>query len=97
MTSPDTVGLVTGFTQIFSSELPVLLIKKNRFSCIARLKIHHQLENHRKKIFSGKFSVAQLHTITIPKEAWSREIARIEAGGERCKYLSEERIKKLRE
>ena len=25
---------------------------KNRFSCIARLKIHQQLENHRKELFS---------------------------------------------
>ena len=52
MTSADTFGLVTGLTHIFSSELPVLLIKKNCFSCITSLKIHHQLENHRKELFS---------------------------------------------
>ena len=28
------------------------LIKKYRFSCITRLKIHHKLENHRKELFS---------------------------------------------
>ena len=62
ITSPDTFGLFTGSTQIFSSELPVSLIKKNRFSCITRLKIHHQLEHHRKELLqlnsAGKFSVA---------------------------------------
>ena len=52
MTGPDTFGLVTGLTQIFSSELPVLLLKKNRFSCITRLKIQHQLENQHKELFS---------------------------------------------
>ena len=54
MTSSDTFGLVTGSTWILSSEPPVLLIKKkkNRLSCITRLKIHHQLENHRKELFS---------------------------------------------
>ena len=53
MTRSDTFGLVTGSTWIFSSEPPVLLItKNNRLSCITRLKIHHQLENHRKELFS---------------------------------------------
>ena len=28
--------------------------KKNCFSCITSLKIHHQLENHRKELFSSK-------------------------------------------
>ena len=54
MTSSDTFGLVTGSTRIFSSEPPGLLIykKKHRLSCITRLKIHLQLENHRKELFS---------------------------------------------
>ena len=43
--------LVTGSTRTFSSEPPVSLIKNNRFSCITRLKIDHQLENHRKNYF----------------------------------------------
>ena len=79
------------------------LIKKNRFSCITRLKIHHQLENHHKELCSTElhwksFSWSQLHNfirLEFQKEAWSRDIARIEDGGERCKSLSEETIKKI--
>ena len=53
MTSSETFGLVIGSTRIFSFEPPVLLIeKKNCLSCTTRLKIHHQLENHRKELFS---------------------------------------------
>ena len=33
--------------------------------------------------------------IVNQKEAWSRDIARIEDCGGRCKYLSEETIKKI--
>ena len=41
------------FNSDFSSEPPVSLTKKkNHFSCITRLKIHHQLENHCKELFS---------------------------------------------
>ena len=45
---------MTQVAQIFSSDLPVTdkKKKKNHFSCIIRLKIHHQLENHRKELFS---------------------------------------------
>ena len=45
---------LTGSTRIFSSGRAACVTnnKKNRFSCITRLKIHHQLENHRKELFS---------------------------------------------
>ena len=101
MTRSDTFGLVTGSTWIFSSEPPVLLIKKNnRLSCITRLKIHHQLENHRKELFSTElhweifcgitsydYNSRRLGHVTSPE---------LKMGGERCKYLSEETIKKFK-
>ena len=52
MTSPDTVGLVTGFTQIFSSELPVLLIKKIVSHVSPGLKFIISLKIIAKKLFS---------------------------------------------
>ena len=73
------------------------LIKKNRFSCITRLKIHHQLENHRTELFSTELHWEIFCCITSYDEAWSRDSARIEDGGERCKYLSEGTIKKMSE
>ena len=80
MTSPYTFGLVTGSTQIFSS-------------CITRLKIHHQLENHRKELFSTElhreiFCCITSYHYNFQKQAWSCDIARIKDGRERCKYLS---------
>ena len=70
MTSPDMFGLV------------------NRFSCITRLNIHHKLENHRKELFSTELHWEIFGCITsyFQKEAWSRDIARLEDGGERCQY-----------
>ena len=79
MTSSDTFGpVITGSTQIFSSELPVLLLKKNRFSCITRLKIHHQLENHRKELFSTElqweiFCCITSYHYNFQKQAWSEQ------------------------
>ena len=100
MTSPDMVGLVTSSTQNFSSKPPESLIKKNHFSCITRLKIHHQLENHRKKIFfnwtaMGNFLLHNFIWLQFQKEAWSHDNARIEDDAGRCRYLSEETIKKI--
>ena len=63
MTSPDTFGS----TRIFSSEPPVSLLKRNRFSCIIKLSIHHQLENHRKELFSTELHWEIFCYITIPK------------------------------
>ena len=93
MTSPDRFRLVTGSTQIFSSELPVLLLKKNRFSCITRLKVHHQIENHCKELFSTElhweiFCCIPSYHYNFQKQAWSCDIARIKDGREGCKYLS---------
>ena len=67
--------------------------KKNRFSCITRLNIHHQLENHRKEVFSTKlhwkiFCCITAYDYSFQKESWSCDIARIEDGRERCQYLS---------
>ena len=66
---------------------------KNHFSCITRLKIHQQLENHRKELFSIElhweiFCCITSYDYNFQKETWSRDIARIEDGGERFKYLS---------
>ena len=36
----------------------------NRFSCITRLKIHHQLENHREELFSTELHWEILCCIT---------------------------------
>ena len=93
MTSPDTFGIVTGSIQIFSSEPPVSLIKNNRFSCITRLKIQHQLKNHHKQLFSTElhweiFCYITSYDYNFQKETWSRDIAQIEDGGERFKYIS---------
>ena len=93
MTSPDTFGLVTGLTRIFSSKLPVSLIKKNHLTCISRLKIHHQLENHRKELFSTElhweiFCCITSYDHNFQREAWSCDIAQIKDRGERCKYFS---------
>ena len=70
MTSPDMFGLV------------------NRFSCITRLNIHRQLENHHKELFSTElhWEIFCCKNYNFQKEARSRDIARIEDGGERCKY-----------
>ena len=71
MTSSDTVGLVTGSTQIFSSELPVLLLKKIVSHVSPGLKFTISLKvianNYFQLNCTGKFSVAYLHTITISK------------------------------
>ena len=48
-------NLRLGSTRIFlPSSLCRVTNKKNRFSCITRLKIHHQLESHRTELFSTK-------------------------------------------
>ena len=39
---------------IFGFRAACVSNKKNCFSCITSLKIHHQLENHRKELFSSK-------------------------------------------
>ena len=36
----------------FFSRTACVTNKKNRFSCVTRIKIHYQLENHRKDLFS---------------------------------------------
>ena len=51
MTNQDTFGLVTGSTRIFSSSACVTN-KKNCFLYITRIKIHHQLVDPRKELFS---------------------------------------------
>ena len=86
---------LTGSTRIFSSGRAACVTnnKKNRFSCITRLKIHHQLENHRKELFSTElhweiFCCITSYDYNFQKETWSRDIAQIEDGGERFKYLS---------
>ena len=43
----------------------------------------------------GNFLLHNFIRLQFQKEAWSRDIARIEDGGERYKYLSEETIKKF--
>ena len=62
MTSPDTFGLVTGSTQIFSSELPVLLLKKIVSHVSSGLKFTINLKIITKNYFqlnwTGNFSVA---------------------------------------
>ena len=62
MNSPDTFGLVTGLTQIFSSELPVLLLKKIVCHVSPGLKFTISLKIIAKNYFqlncTGKFSVA---------------------------------------
>ena len=71
MTSPDTFG----WTRIFSSEPPVSPLKRNRLSCITRLNIHHQLENHPKELFSTELHWEIFCCITIPKRGlvtWHR-------------------------
>ena len=59
--------------------------KKNRFSCIARLKIHYQLENRRKQLFSTELV---LHWEIFCCTTSYDYIARIEDGEERCKYFA---------
>ena len=62
MTSSDTFGLVTGSTQIFSSELPVLLLKKIVSHVSPGLKFTISLKiiakNYFQLNYTGKFSVA---------------------------------------
>ena len=86
---------LTASTRIFSSGRAACLTnnKKNRFSCITRLRIHHQLENHRKELFSTElhweiFCCITSYDYNSKKRIGQRDITRIEDGGERCKYLS---------
>ena len=62
MTSPDTFGLVTSSTQIFSSALPVLLLKKIVSHVSPGLKFTVRLKIIAKNYFqlncTGKFSVS---------------------------------------
>ena len=62
MTSSDMFGLVTGLTQIFSSELPVLLLKKIVSRVSPGFKFTISLTMIAKNYFqlnrTGKFSVA---------------------------------------
>ena len=62
MTTPDMFGLVTGLTRMFSSELPVSLIKKIVSRVSPGLTFTISLKIVAKKYFqlncSGKFSVA---------------------------------------
>ena len=71
MTSADTFGLVTGLTHIFSSELPVLVIKKivSHVSPVLKFTISLKIiaKNYFQPNCTGKFSVGYLHTIAIPK------------------------------
>ena len=67
MTSPDTVGLVTGFTQIFSSELPVLLIKKIVSRVSPGLKFIISLKIIAKKYFLGNFLLRNFTRLQFQK------------------------------
>ena len=84
MTSTDTFGLVTGSIRIFSSELPVSLIKKIIFHVSPDLKLTISLKIITKNYFqlncTGKFSVAYSCDYNFQKEAWSPDIAQIEDG-----------------
>ena len=69
------------------------LTKKNHLTCISRLKIHHQLENQCKELFSTElhweiFCCITSYDYNFQREAWSCDIAQIKDSGERCKYLS---------
>ena len=94
MTSQDTFGLVTGLT--FSSELSVSLIKKKIVSHVSP-EIHHQLENPCKELFSTELHWEIFCCITSYDYNSKKRLGhlRIEDGRERCKYLSEETIKKI--
>ena len=54
----------TGGSDFFFRAACVTNKEKNRFSCISRLKIPYQLENHRKELFSTELLWKIFHCIT---------------------------------
>ena len=95
MTSQDMFGLVTGST--FSSKPPVSLYKKKSFRTHISQEIHHQLENPCKELFSTELHLEIFCCITSYDYNSKERLGHltIEDGGGRCKYLSEEMIKKI--
>ena len=82
MTNEDTFGLVTGSTRIFLRAASVTN-KKNCFLYITRIKIHHQLVDPSKELFSTEvhWKIFCLHNfirLQFQKEAWSGDMARRE-------------------